>query len=149
MLTTTATRAIGQCRLRGDRGSVTVELVIVAPIAILLLCLVAFVGRTASAREQVNEAARDAARAASFERDPGAAESAAELAASTSLTTSDTRCTSTGIVADVSSFGPGGQVAVTVTCEIPLSDLGLLGISGTRSVTARSVSVLDVYRGSP
>lgn len=134
-------------RARRDRGSITVEVVIVTPVAILLLCLVAFVGRTASAREQVNESARDAARAASFERDPLAAEAAAHDAAASSLTASDTRCARTDVQVDVTSFGPDGQVAVSVTCEIPLSDLGLLGITGTREVTARSVSVLDTYRG--
>ena len=51
-------------RRRCDDGSVTTELVIVTPIAIALLCLVALVGRTATAREQVDEASRDAARSA-------------------------------------------------------------------------------------
>ena len=60
-------------RFGGDRGSVSTEMVIVAPIALALLCLVALVGRTASAREAVDSAARDAARAASFERNANAA----------------------------------------------------------------------------
>ena len=136
-------------RLRGDEGSVTTEVVIITPIAIMLLCLVALVGRTATAREQVDEAARDAARSASLERDPSAAWWAAQDSATTSLTAGGFRCASTSVVVDTSAFQPGGQVAVTVRCDIPLSDLGLLGLSGTRTVESRSVSVVDQYRGLP
>lgn len=136
-------------RLRGDQGSVTTEVVIVTPIAIMLLCLVALVGRTATAREQVDEAARDAARSASLERDPSAAWWAAQDSATTSLAAGGFRCASTSVDVDTSAFQPGGQVAVTVRCDIPLSDLGLLGLSGTRTVQSRSVSVVDQYRGLP
>lgn len=136
-------------RLRGDDGSVTTEVVIVTPIAILLLCLVALVGRTATAREQVDEAARDAARSASLERDPSAAWWAAQDSATTSLAAGGFRCASTSVDVDTGAFQPGGQVAVTVRCDIPLSDLGLLGLSGTRTVESRSVSVVDQYRGLP
>lgn len=136
-------------RRRCDDGSVTTELVIVTPIAIALLCLVALVGRTATAREQVDEASRDAARSASLERDPSAAWSAAQRSATSSLGGGGFRCASTNVAVDTSAFQPGGQVAVTVRCDIPLSDLGLLGLSGVRTVESRSVSVVDQYRGLP
>lgn len=135
-------------RFRGDAGSVSTELVIITPVAIALLCLVALVGRTATARDQVNEAARDAARSASLERSPSSAWSAAQNAAAVSMGQGGLHCASTAVDVDTSAFQPGGQVAVTVECEIPLSDLGLLGVSGTRRVSARSVSVLDQYRAT-
>lgn len=135
-------------RLRGDCGSVTTELVIITPVAIALLCLVALVGRTATAREQVDEAARDAARAASLERDAASAEWSAETSASISMTTGGFSCAATNVDVDTAAFFPGGQVRVTVSCEIPLSDLGLVGLSGTRRVSSSSVSVVDLYRGS-
>jgi len=134
-------------RYRRDAGVITTEVVIITPIAIALLCLVAFVGRTATAHEQVDEAARDAARSASLERDPASAWSAAQSAAATSLTSGGFTCAATGVEVDTTAFYPGGQVAVAVRCEIALSDLGLLGLSGTRSVESRSVSVVDLYRG--
>lgn len=133
-------------RLRGDAGSVSTEVVIITPVAIALLCLVALVGRTATARDQVNEAARDAARSASLERSPSSAWNAAQDAASVSLSQGGFHCASTDVAVDTSAFQPGGQVVVTVECEIPLSDLGLLGVSGTRHVSARSVSVVDQFR---
>jgi Flp pilus assembly protein TadG len=135
-------------RLRGDAGSVTVEVVIVTPVAIALICLVALVGRTGTAREQVDEAARDAARSASLERDPWSAQWAAESAAATSLTGGGFNCASSQVDVDTTAFYPGGQVTVTVRCDIPLSDLGLIGLSGTKTVQSTSVSVVDVYRGS-
>ena len=55
---------------------------------------------------------------------------------------------SVSVDADVSSYGPGGQVAVTVTCDIKLSDLGLLGLSGTKAVSARAVEVIDQYKAT-
>ena len=136
-------------RRHGENGSITTEIVIITPIAIVLLCLVAFVGRTATAREQVDEAARDAARSASLERDTETAWSAAHDAATASLTGGGFSCASTRVDVDTSQFQPGGQVAVTVRCDIPLSDLGLLGLSGSRAVESRSVSVVDQYRGLP
>lgn len=133
--------------LRGDTGSVTTETVIVTPIAIVLLCLVAFVGRAGSARGQVDEAARDAARAASLERDAGSALQAAQLTAATALAGNGRACAATDVDVDTSAFRPGGHVAVTVRCDIALSDLGLLGLSGTKTVSSTRVSVVDQYRG--
>ena len=135
-------------RLRDDRGSITTELVLVTPVAIALLCLVALVGRTASAREQVDEASRDAARAASLERDPSAATRAAETSASGSLDTGGFHCAAARVSVDTSEFTPGGQVNVHIECDVPLSDLGLIGISGVRTVESSAVSVVDTYRGT-
>lgn len=139
---------MNRTRLQGDIGSVSTEMVIVAPIAIMLLCLVTLVGRTSSARDTVNSAARDAARAASLERNPANATTAATQSANSALAATSTRCASVSVDADVSSYGPGGQVAVTVTCDIKLSDLGLLGLSGTKAVSARAVEVIDQYKAT-
>lgn len=133
-------------RCRSDRGSVATEMVIVTPIALALLCLVALVGRTSSARDTVNNAARTAARSASFERNPAAATAAATQAANDSLNANGFHCAGQTVTADVSSYGPGGQVAVTVTCQVKLSDLGLLGLGGTKDVSATAVEVIDRYK---
>jgi Flp pilus assembly protein TadG len=133
-------------RLRGDAGSVTTEMVIITPVAIALLCLMALVGRTATARERVDEAARDAARSASLERDPTSAQQAARTSAETSLDANRMRCGATTVDVDTTAFRAGGQVKVTVRCDIALSDLGLIGLSGTRTVASTSVSVVDTFK---
>jgi Flp pilus assembly protein TadG len=131
-----------------DAGSVSTELVIITPVAIALLCLIAFVGRTATAREQVDEAARDAARSASLQRDIPSARDAAATAAATALRDGGFTCRSTTTGIDTTAFKPGGQVTVTVRCDIALNDLGLLGLPGTRTVEADAVSVIDQYRAT-
>ena len=136
-------------RVSGEAGSVTAEVVLVTPIAIALLCLVALVGRTATAREQVDEAARDAARSASLERDPFSAEDAAMEAAHRSLDGGGFSCATSTVAVDLAAFYPGGQVRVTVSCDIALSDLGLLGIPATTRSESIAVSVIDQYRAQP
>lgn len=135
-------------RLSSDRGSVTTEVVLVTPIAIVLLCLVAFVGRVTTATEQIQEAARDAARAATLERTPAAALAAAENIAVTSLTGGGVRCQQHSVAVDLVAFAPGGQVEVTVRCTVSLRDLELLGVPGTKTLEANAVAVLDTYRAA-
>jgi len=131
-----------------DRGSVTTEMVLVVPIAIALLCLVALVGRTTTTRQVLDGAARDASRAASQQRDPTSARLAALDSATSTITQSGLRCASTSIELDTDRFAPGGQVTAHVACEVNLSDLGLLGLPGSRRVTAAATSVLDTYRAT-
>jgi Flp pilus assembly protein TadG len=133
-------------RLRDERGSATTELVLVTPVLILLLLFVTLAGRLALTRGDVEGAARDAARAASVERNPTAAGAAARDAASANLERAGTSCGDLVVVPDTSDFRSGGSVSVTVTCNIRLGDLMLLRIPATRSVTATAVEVLDVYR---
>lgn len=123
-------------------------MVIVTPIALALLCLVALVGRTSSARDTVNNAARTAARSASLERNPTAATAAASHAATDALNANGFHCAGQTVTADISTYGPGGQVSVAVTCQVKLSDLGLLGLGGTKEVTATAVEIIDRYKAT-
>ena len=129
-----------------QRGAASTELVLLTPVFVVLLLLLAFTGRLAAARSDVVNAARDAARAASIERTPGAAVIAAERAAGEALQDTGVQCDDLRIDVDVADFAPGGSVAVEVRCAIPLRDLGLLGISGTRTASATSVEVIDRFR---
>jgi hypothetical protein len=47
---------------------------------------------------------------------------------------------------DVGAFRPGGQVTVDVTCTAALSDLTLLGVPGTRHITASFSAPVDRFR---
>jgi Flp pilus assembly protein TadG len=131
-----------------DRGSVTTEMVIMVPVAIALLCLVALVGRTTTARQVLDGAARDASRAASLQRDSTSAQQTALGSADTAISESGLRCVSVTVELDTSRFEPGGQVTAHVACDISLSDLGLLGLPGSRRVSATATSVLDTYRAT-
>jgi hypothetical protein len=129
-----------------DAGSVTTEVVLVTPVAIVLLCLVAFVGRVTTASEQVNEAARDASRTASLERSAAGAAVAAARAATQSLSSGGLQCADASSTVDTARFAPGGSVTVTVRCTVALDDLALLGVPGSKTLTASSTAVVDTYR---
>ena len=73
------------CRRRGETGSAAVELTLLTPLFVLFLLLVVAAGRMATARADVDGAARDAARAASDARDAASADRASREAASATL----------------------------------------------------------------
>jgi Flp pilus assembly protein TadG len=127
-----------------DRGSLSVELVLLTvPLVIIMLFVVAL-GRFSSARNQVDEAARDAARQASlYYRSSGEASREGVTMADQDL--SGMGCANRAVSVDTSALRPGGAVTVTVSCHVPLGDLVLLRVPGTRTVTATSTSVIDTY----
>lgn len=135
---------------RDDRGSATLELVVLAPALLLLLSLLIFGARTRMAETSVDQAAGQAARAASLARTASAAARDAEAAAAAVLRREGLVCDRTEVQVDTAGFrvpaGRPARVAVQVSCRVPFSDLALPGVPGTRTVEARAVSVLDTYR---
>ena len=135
---------------RDERGSATVEAVIGVPAFLLLTALLVLGGRIAIATQAVQAAASDAARAASIARTAATARADATTAARHSLTNQDLDCATTSVTLDTSAFGTAvgtaGQVHATVTCGLPLGDLGVPGLSGTKTITATMSSPLDTYR---
>ncbi len=127
-----------------DRGSMSVELVLLTvPLVIIMLFVVAL-GRFSSARNQVNEAARDAARQASlYYRSGSEANRQGTAIADQDLNGID--CAQRVVTVNTSDLRPGGEVTVTVSCHVPLGDLVLLKVPGVRTVTATSTSVVDTY----
>lgn len=129
-----------------QRGSVTVELVLLTPLLILVLLFVVALGRLAGARLQVNTAAGQAARAASLARNPTTAAQTAQTTAAATLTGAHVSCAQLSVSVDNAKFAAGGWVAVTVSCSVRLGDLTGLRLPATETVTARSVAPLDRYR---
>jgi hypothetical protein len=134
-------------RVGDETGGAAVELVLATPFIVMLMLFVLFGGRLTVATADVNAAARASARAASLARSPVAAATAAEDTARRELEAEGVPCDSVQIETDTGSFGPGGSVSVVLRCELPLRDLGLLGLPSSRTVEARQVVVVDRYRG--
>lgn len=138
-----------------DRGAVAIEVAIIAPALLVLLVLIAAAGRLAGAHTSIDSAANNAARAASISRSSGEARSQAVEVARTALSEQGMSCPSPEVSVDTSGLsapvGQVGVVSVSVTCAVPLSDLVGLPMSGSRTVTAQSSSVVDAYRmrGAP
>ncbi|MFZ0157565.1 MAG: TadE/TadG family type IV pilus assembly protein [Kineosporiaceae bacterium] len=137
-------------RPSSDRGSATVELVILAPTLLLFLLLAIYAGRVAMARQSVHAAAADAARSASIARTQAAAAGNARAVADATLAAEGLRCVDTQVDLDTAAFtapiGTPGTVAATVTCTVDLTDLTLPGVPGSRRLTATVTSPLDTYR---
>ncbi len=133
-------------RDHADAGTATVELVLLAPLLIALLCFTAAGGRVTQAEGQVEGAARDAARAASMQR---SAQAARTTAARTVADNISFGCAPLIVATDVRNYRPGGTVTVTVRCTANLASLGLSGFPGRVTLTGRAVAPLDQYRGLP
>jgi Flp pilus assembly protein TadG len=131
---------------RDERGSLTVELVVLTPVLLIMaLAMLAF-GRVAEARQQVVEAARAGAEAASIAPDVASAEAASEDAATGGDGSLSRTCTEPMVTTDASQFHPGGYVTVTVLCRVPLADVAIPGMPGSTLVTASSTAPIDPYR---
>ena len=134
-------------RSRINSGSASMELVLITPAVLVLLLLTVAGGRLVLARERVDAAARDAARAATIARSPAAASADATQAADARLAESGVTCRTLDVKVDVADFRPGGTVTTTISCSVDLSDLTLLGVPGTRTITSAAVDTVDTLRG--
>jgi Flp pilus assembly protein TadG len=129
-----------------DRGSAAAELVLVTPLLIVLLLLAVAAGRLVTGRLDVDSAAQQAARAASQAGTPGQASAQAAQAAQAALAGQPVTCDPALVTTDTSQFAPGGEVTVQVTCTVRLSDLSLLHVPGSETVTATATAPVDTYR---
>jgi Flp pilus assembly protein TadG len=130
-----------------DRGSIAIEVAVIAPAFVVLMLLVVFAGRVGEAEAQVNRAASEAARAASLRQHPTDAARDADLVAHENLTAAGVRCETLTVDTNLDEFRAGGRVGVNVTCVASMSDVTLLGVPGQRTFSSRSVEVIDRYRG--
>ncbi|MEV6373960.1 TadE/TadG family type IV pilus assembly protein [Micromonospora musae] len=148
----------------GRRGSVSIEVAVLAPAFIALIVLAGVTGRNAVAAEALEAAAHDAARAASISRDAETARAGARDAARRQLDwrglacTGAPRLTFTGSVggrsttfnaAFSSRAGQEASVTVQVSCTVSYEDLHLSVLPGMPAGDAISVSFtspLDRYR---
>ena len=135
---------------RTDRGSASVELVVLVPALVLVLGLLVAGGRLWFARATVVEASESAARAASLARSAGEARDAGQRAGQRFLDTEGLRCAGVSVVLDVGAFGvPAGTPATvrsTVTCRVPFADLAIPGMPGSITVRSAGGAALDTYR---
>jgi Flp pilus assembly protein TadG len=136
-------------RSRTDKGSVAVEVVLITPALIVLVLLVVLGGRLTGAQSRVRHAAASAARAASLRSSFPAAEADAIATAQHDLERAHVECSGGPAVTMEGSLQPGTRLTVTVRCQVPLRDLGLLGLGrSVHEVSATSVEVIDVRRSS-
>ncbi|TBO59468.1 hypothetical protein EYS09_12025 [Streptomyces kasugaensis] len=141
-----------QRRLRwrdDDRGTYTLETVICVTFLLPFLGLLAAYGLAGIFDSSVDNAASSAARAASQAADADTAQARGLAAATASLRQDDRNCTSRTVRIDTSAFnaplGQAASVTATVTCTIPISQLTVPGLPGSKTLTATAISALDQY----
>lgn len=128
-----------------DRGASDVlALVLLAPAAVALALVIVFLGRQVDARAQVHAAAEAGAQAAALTRHPAAADDAARRAVAATLVDVQT-CADPLVEVDLSTFEPGGVVAVTVRCSTRPVGLEPVGAATVR-FEARAAATIDPFR---
>lgn len=128
-----------------DRGSVPVELTLITPLLLTLALLALGLGRLAGARLDVEDAAHQAARAASRARSTEQARQAGQQMANDVLGQAGTACPEPETSVDTGFFQPDGRVVVTVSCTVSLADLAVLPLPGHQTITAAFTAPLDTY----
>ncbi len=134
-----------------ERGSASLEAVIVLPAFLMFVSLIIAAGRVQIAHQSVDAAATEAARAASISRTAGEAQTAGTLSGQQALANQDLACNPPTISIDVSAFtvpvGQPAQVSASVVCVVDLGDVAIPGLPGSITITSQAQSPLDVFRG--
>ncbi len=129
---------------RADRGSVTVETLLLTPVLMALVFFAVFAGRAGETLAQVRHAADQGARAGVRGR-AALRESVARDAALAALAASGRSCRETSIGIRVARDGGLEILHVSVACAIDRTGLALLDPSA-RLVVAESSEVVDRWR---
>lgn len=126
-----------------DRGSVSVEMVVLTPLLVILTLFAVFAGRATEGLTSVRHAADQGARAAS-KVSLSRMEIVGRVAALEDLRDRDVACVAPRISV---TRGDGGRtVTVGVECSSSTDGLGLLDVASP-PLRASSTEVVDVYRG--
>ena len=130
--------------MKTQSGSVTVEMVLLAPVLMLLILFGVYASRASESLVQVRHAADQAARSAS-KVSRGRVQSVANDVANRTLNNSGTSCIDFAVSTAVIEQGSNSAVRVKVKCTIKTQGLVLLGVL-ERQVSATSTEVLDRWR---
>lgn len=131
----------------GERGTLALEMVVLAPILLLLFMFLFACGRYFMTSSLLENAARDGARSASQARSLPEAQARVDEAVTRNASQAFASCKNTAKGSVTTAFTAGQPLSVEVTCTINYRDLGLLGIGRDTTITRRFSSSLDPYRG--
>ena len=123
---------------------------ILLPVGLLILAMLVIGARIALAGDRISGVAGIAARDASVARSATAAQQMAATSATDALADRNLHCADVQVTVDTSGFSsaPGAPTAVTVAvaCTVDLSDIGVAGLPGSRTLRDTATSPLDPAR---
>jgi hypothetical protein len=137
---------------RDDRGIVhAVELVYATLVMMVIIAVVAFLGRSASADSRVAAMARAAARAGSLENAPDDAESTARARLVSDGKEIGCDFAKSDAIAINTASGPGGgwlggSITVTVRCTVHNGRLAAIWVPGDRTFAASDTEAIEANR---
>ncbi len=127
-----------------DRGSATVELVLMTPVLMLIIMILVFVGKGSQLATRVHHAADQGARAASMVSDSKMSGVSYQIVAK-DLSRNGIDCLNLGVSTKVAGAAPNRFVSVSVTCELARKGMQLFS-PVPRRFSATSTEVIDRYR---
>lgn len=134
-------------RKRTERGTMALEMAILAPILLLMFMFLMAAGRYFQTSSLLENAAREGARAATQSRSASDAQARVDKAVRRYGDQAVESCKSTADGSIDGKFEAGQTLTVEVTCTIDYQDLGLLGIGGDTTISRSFSSAIDPYRG--
>lgn len=130
--------------MKFEKGSATVEAVVLIPVLVALVLFVVYAGRSTQAIGQIRHAADQGARAASLVRTARMQEVGRQTVME-SLRENGNPCSRVLVNVAVDTQSSVQAVLVEVECEVSLSGLAFLNLD-TRTIEAESIEVIDVWR---
>ncbi|MEU3622537.1 TadE/TadG family type IV pilus assembly protein [Amycolatopsis coloradensis] len=127
----------------------TAEAVLLTPVLVMVLVLTAVVvHRGVAARLRLDDAAHQAARAATLHRTTTAATAAARDTAGAALAQAGVVCREVTTTLS-GTLAPAGAVTVHVHCTVDFGQAVLLGVPSGKTLVSSASEVVDTYRSQP
>ncbi|MGI8612610.1 MAG: TadE/TadG family type IV pilus assembly protein [Nocardioidaceae bacterium] len=143
---------------RREDGTISLELVILAPVLIMLMMLMYAFGLYAQTESLVDQSARDAVRSATQSRSAHEADAKIRSTVDDTMSNAIAPCQGSPQVSWHTTSGsftaeppisrlPMNMVVVTVSCDVDLGDATFLPFLGVTHVVSTFLSPLDTFRG--
>ena len=130
--------------MKNEHGSLTVEMVLFAPVLMALVLFGIHSGRLSEAKVQVQHAADQGARAGSLVSESKIV-STAKAAVETDLMLAGVSCRKFLVSVDKVDAGAASAIQVHVSCSVRVDGTELLGLLPDQ-VSASSIEVIDTWR---
>ena len=127
-----------------DRGSVSTEVVLLAPLIVVLALFVVHLGWIANTRLQLISVADQAARAASLVHPRRMAQVGNDVARD-QIDSGESRCTAVDVAVELERSVEPGNVTVRLSCTVDPDGLSLL-LPIQRTIRVTSSEIIDMWR---